>query len=211
MDTNEIREKLKIYKEKALDLKKTISKYITKRELIIIAVVAIGIFLILCDKPCSTDFFFMWKPSFWSMDQIDDASYKIVIPEAGSSDSGIELDSIVITDISHELTDEITTAKEYIIAQIDFQVFNAMDVFVPKNEVREQVEIFETGRLNFGSKYDVYYYIFTPGGEYSGNKILHVAIQKGDKLISAQYRSRWMDFDNNYEEAFEMIKSIRVK
>ncbi|MBO5298647.1 MAG: hypothetical protein J6B51_01040, partial [Clostridia bacterium] len=128
-----------------------------------------------------------------------------------SSDSGIELDNVVIKDISDELTDEITNAKEYIISQIDFQVETAMDVFVPKNEVREQVQIFETGRLDYGKGYDAYYFIFTPGGEYSGNKILQVAIHKDDVLISASFRSRWTKFDKNFDQAFDMIKSIRIK
>ena len=212
MDVNSIKETLEKIKNNILDLKKTLNKYIGKRELILAAVVAVIIFAIVCDKPFSSDYFFMWKPSFWTIEQVgSEANYKIVIPEAGASDSGIELDNVVITDISYELDDKIKTAKDYIISQIDFHVENAMTTYIPKNEVREQVEIFETGRLNYGKGYDVYYWIFTPGGEYSGNKILQVAIQKGDKLINAQFRSRWTKFDKNFDQAFDMIKSIRVK
>lgn len=212
MSTYEIKVKIESILDKLSELKKTISKYVGKRELIIVAVVAVIIFAIVCDKPFSGDYFSMFKPSFWSAQEIkSERSYKITIPEAGSSDSGIELDNVVIKDISDELTDEITNAKEYIISQIDFQVETAMDVFVPKNEVREQVQIFETGRLDYGKGYDAYYFIFTPGGEYSGNKILQVAIHKDDVLISASFRSRWTKFDRNFDQAFDMIKSIRIK
>ncbi len=212
MSTYEIKVKIESILDKLSELKKTISKYVGKRELIIVAIVAVIIFAIVCDKPFSGDYFSMFKPSFWSAQEIkSERSYKITIPEAGSSDSGIELDNVVIKDISDELTDEITNAKEYIISQIDFQVETAMDVFVPKNEVREQVQIFETGRLDYGKGYDAYYFIFTPGGEYSGNKILQVAIHKDDVLISASFRSRWTKFDRNFDQAFDMIKSIRIK
>lgn len=212
MSTYEIKVKIESILDKFSELKKTISKYVGKRELIIVAIVAVIIFAIVCDKPFSGDYFSMFKPSFWSAQEIkSERSYKITIPEAGSSDSGIELDNVVIKDISDELTDEITNAKEYIISQIDFQVETAMDVFVPKNEVREQVQIFETGRLDYGKGYDAYYFIFTPGGEYSGNKILQVAIHKDDVLISASFRSRWTKFDRNFDQAFDMIKSIRIK
>ncbi|MBO5035769.1 MAG: hypothetical protein J6D42_01645 [Clostridia bacterium] len=212
MSTYEIKVKIESILDKLSELKKTISKYVGKRELIIVAIVAVIIFAIVCDKPFSGDYFSMFKPSFWSAQEIkSERSYKITIPEAGSSDSGIELDNVVIKDISDELTDEITNAKEYIISQIDFQVETAMDVFVPKNEVREQVQIFETGRLDYGKGYDAYYFIFTPGGEYSGNKILQVAIHKDDVLISASFRSRWTKFDKNFDQAFDMIKSIRIK
>ena len=212
MSTYEIKVKIESILDKLSELKKTISKYVGKRELIIVAIVAVIIFAIVCDKPFSGDYFSMFKPSFWSAQEIkSERSYKITIPEAGSSDSGIELDNVVINDISDELTDEIANAKEYIISQIDFQVETAMDVFVPKNEVREQVQIFETGRLDYGKGYDAYYFIFTPGGEYSGNKILQVAIHKDDVLISASFRSRWTKFDKNFDQAFDMIKSIRIK
>lgn len=212
MSTYEIKVKIESILDKLSELKKTISKYVGKRELIIVAIVAVIIFAIVCDKPFSGEYFSMFKPSFWSAQEIkSERSYKITIPEAGSSDSGIELDNVVIKDISDELTDEITNAKEYIISQIDFQVETAMDVFVPKNEVREQVQIFETGRLDYGKGYDAYYFIFTPGGEYSGNKILQVAIHKDDVLISASFRSRWTKFDKNFDQAFDMIKSIRIK
>lgn len=212
MSTYEIKVKIESILDKLSELKKTISKYVGKRELIIVAIVSVIIFAIVCDKPFSGDYFSMFKPSFWSAQEIkSERSYKITIPEAGSSDSGIELDNVVIKDISDELTDEITNAKEYIISQIDFQVETAMDVFVPKNEVREQVQIFETGRLDYGKGYDAYYFIFTPGGEYSGNKILQVAIHKDDVLISASFRSRWTKFDKNFDQAFDMIKSIRIK
>ena len=212
MSTYEIKVKIESILDKLSELKKTISKYVGKREIIIVAIVAVIIFAIVCDKPFSGDYFSMFKPSFWSAQEIkSERSYKITIPEAGSSDSGIELDNVVIKDISDELTDEITNAKEYIISQIDFQVETAMDVFVPKNEVREQVQIFETGRLDYGKGYDAYYFIFTPGGEYSGNKILQVAIHKDDVLISASFRSRWTKFDRNFDQAFDMIKSIRIK
>ncbi|MBQ4628341.1 MAG: hypothetical protein IJB44_04620 [Clostridia bacterium] len=212
MSTYEIKVKIESILDKLSELKKTISKYVGKRELIIVAIVAVIIFAIVCDKPFSGDYFSMFKPSFWSAQEIkSERSYKFTIPEAGSSDSGIELDNVVIKDISDELTDEITNAKEYIISQIDFQVETAMDVFVPKNEVREQVQIFETGRLDYGKGYDAYYFIFTPGGEYSGNKILQVAIHKDDVLISASFRSRWTKFDKNFDQAFDMIKSIRIK
>ena len=212
MSTYEIKVKIESILDKLSELKKTISKYVGKRELIIVAIVAVIIFAIVCDKPFSGDYFSMFKPSFWSAQEIkSERSYKITIPEAGSSDSGIELDNVVIKDISDELTDEITNAKEYIISQIDFQVETAMDVFVPKNEVREQVQIFETGRLDYGKGYDAYYFIFTPGGEYSGNKILQVAIHKDDVLISASFRNRWTKFDKNFDQAFDMIKSIRIK
>jgi len=212
MSTYEIKVKIESILDKLSELKKTISKYVGKRELIIVAIVAVIIFAIVCDKPFSGEYFSMFKPSFWSAQEIkSERSYKITIPEAGSSDSGIELDNVVIKDISDELTDEITNAKEYIISQIDFQVETAMDVFVPKNEVREQVQIFETGRLDYGKGYDAYYFIFTPGGEYSGNKILQVAIHKDDVLISASFRSRWTKFDRNFDQAFDMIKSIRIK
>lgn len=212
MSTYEIKVKIESILDKLSELKKTISKYVGKREIIIVAIVAVIIFAIVCDKPFSGEYFSMFKPSFWSAQEIkSERSYKITIPEAGSSDSGIELDNVVIKDISDELTDEITNAKEYIISQIDFQVETAMDVFVPKNEVREQVQIFETGRLDYGKGYDAYYFIFTPGGEYSGNKILQVAIHKDDVLISASFRSRWTKFDKNFDQAFDMIKSIRIK
>ena len=212
MSTYEIKVKIESILDKLSELKKTISKYVGKREIIIVAIVAVIIFAIVCDKPFSGEYFSMFKPSFWSAQEIkSERSYKITIPEAGSSDSGIELDNVVIKDISDELTDEITNAKEYIISQIDFQVETAMDVFVPKNEVREQVQIFETGRLDYGKGYDAYYFIFTPGGEYSGNKILQVAIHKDDVLISASFRSRWTKFDRNFDQAFDMIKSIRIK
>lgn len=212
MDVSAIKETLVKLKNSLIDLKKFLNKYIGKRELIIVAVVAVIIFAIVCDKPFSADYFFMWKPSFWSIEEVgSEQSYKVVIPEAGASDSGIELDNVIIKDISSELNGDIETAKDYIISQIEFHVDNAMNTYIPKNEVREQVEIFETGRLNYGKDYDVYYWIFTPGGEYSGNKILQVAIRKGDRLINAQFRSRWTKFDKNFDQAFEMIKSIRVK
>lgn len=212
MDLSIIKEKIEKIKTSFIDLKKFLNKYIGKREIIIVAVVALIIFAVVCDKPFSSEYFFMWKPSFWTIEQVgSEPNFKVVIPEAGASDSGIELDNVVIKDISNELNDEIKTAKDYIISQIDFQVENAMTTYIPKNEVREQVELFETGRLNYGKDYDVYYCIFTPGGEYSGNKILQVAIRKGDKLINAQYRSRWTKFDKNFDQAFDMIKSIRIK
>ncbi len=211
MDNNENENMLEKLKTNIIDLKKTLSKYITKREIIIVAVVALVVFAILCDKPFSGDFFFMWKPSFWSIETIgSDSGYKVTIPKMGASDSGVELDNIIIKDISSELSDEITSAKDYIVSQINFQVETASNENIPKDVVSEQVQIFETGRVNMGGQ-DAYYFIFTPGGEYSGNKILQVAIKKGDTLVSAQFRSRWMNFDDNFEQAFKMIKSIRIK
>ena len=64
--------------------------------------------------------------------------------------------------------------------------------------------------MNMGGQ-EAYYFVFSPGGEYSGNKLLQVAIKKDDKMILATFRSRWMNFDDNYQKAYNLIKSIRIK
>ena len=209
VNTEEIARKIK---SEAKDLKKTLQKYITKREIMIIAAVALVIFLILCNKPYSGDFFFCWKPSFWSVNKIsDDDGYKIIVPKAGASDSGTELDNVIIKDISSVLSDEIATPEDYIIDQINFQVDRADKSHYPRGTVVEQFQLFDVGSMNMGGGQEAYYFIFSPGGEYSGNKLLQVAIKKDDKLILATFRSRWMSFDDNYQKAYNLIKSIRIK
>jgi len=198
MDTNPAKKKFSLK-----------NKYITKREIIIAAVVAVVIFLIVCDKPMFEDGFTLWKPYLWSTQKLSSGDVIINISKAGASDDAVDLDKVVICDKSSELNDEIQTAKDYITYRINYEVEYSMEE-VPPDKTSEQVQIFETGRLNFGG-YDVYYFIYTPGGEYSGNKTLEVAIRKGDKLYTAEYRSRWMNFDNNYKKAFKMIKTIRIK
>lgn len=74
----------------------------------------------------------------------------------------------------------------------------------------EQFQLFDAGRMDMGDQ-EAYYFVFSPGGEYSGNKLLQVAIKKGDKMILATFRSRWMNFDDNYQKAYNLIKSIRIK
>ena len=198
-------------KSNAGDLKKTLKKYITKREIIIVAAVALVIFLILCNKPYSGDFFFLWRPAFWSVNKIsDDDGYKITVPKAGASDSGTELDNVIIKDISSSLSEEITNPKEYIIDQINFQVDRADKSHYARGIVVEQFQLFDAGRMDMGDQ-EAYYFVFSPGGEYSGNKLLQVAIKKGDKMILATFRSRWMNFDDNYQKAYNLIKSIRIK
>ena len=208
VETVDLTEKIKT---EAKDLKKKLSKYITKREIIIVAAVVLVVFLILCDKPYSADFFFMWKPAFWSVNKIsDDDGYKITVPKAGASDSGTELDNVIIKDISSELTDEIATPKDYIIDQINFQTERADKSHYPRGTVVEQFQLFDAGSMKIGDQ-EAYYFVFSPGGEYSGNKLLQVAIKKGDKMILATYRSRWMYFDDNYQKAYNLIRSIRIK
>ncbi len=193
------------------DIKKKLSKYITKREIIIAAVVALIVFLVLCNKPYFGDFFTVWKPAFWNVTKIaSDGGYKFVIPQAGQSDGGTELDNVIIKDVSSELSDEIQTAKDYILKQMNDQIELADNSLYPRGTTVEQIQIFEVGRMDTAGQ-EMYYFIFTPGGEYSGNKLLQVAIKKGDKLVCATYRSRWMNFDNNYQKAYNMIKSIRIK
>lgn len=195
----------------AADLRKKLSKYITKREIIIAAAVLLIVFLIMCDKPYFGDFFTAWKPAFWSSAKIPgDGGYKFTIPRAGMSDSGTELDNVIIKDVSSSLSDEIRTAQEYIIDQMNFQIDRADKSHYPRGTVVEQVQVFDIGTLKMGDQ-EAYYFIFTPGGEYSGNKLLQVAIKKGDKMICATYRSRWMNFDDNYQKAYNMIRSIRIK
>ena len=46
---------------KDLTIEKFLNKYIGKREIIIVAVVALIIFAVVCDKPFSSEYFFMWK------------------------------------------------------------------------------------------------------------------------------------------------------
>ena len=153
----------------------------------------------------------MWKPSFWSVVKIsDNDGYKVTIPKAGSSDAGTELDNVIIKDISSVLSDEITNPKEYILDQINFQTDRADKSHYARGTVVEQFQLFEVGRMDIGGQ-ESYYFIFSPGGEYSGNKLLQVAIKKGDKMVLATYRSRWMQFDDNYQKAYNLIKSIRIK
>jgi hypothetical protein len=204
----DIPEKLK---SGAKDFRKLISKYITKREIIIVVAVALVIFLVMCDKPYSGDFFSVWRPAFWSVQKIsNDDGYKITIPRAGASDSGVELDNVIIKDISSVLSDEIATPKDYILDQINFQVDRADKSHYARGTVVEQFQLFDVGRMNMSGQ-ESYYFVFSPGGEYSGNKLLQVAVKKGDKMILATYRSRWMNFDDNYQKAYNLINSIRIK
>ena len=183
------------------------SKFITKREIFIILGVAVVIFLIVCSKPYSGEYFSCFKPSFWSVKE-SGGSYIFTIPTAGGDPNSVLEDKVIVTDITSEL-ENYPTPKDYILFRINEEIdYASRDV---ADYQTEPVDIIEVGNLNTRMGQEAYYFIFTPGGEYSGNKIIEVAIKNGDKMVLASFRSRWMKFDNNYKSALKMIKTIKPK
>lgn len=181
--------------------------FIGFREIVGVIVLALIILLFICDKPYDNKDLFFWKPMFWSVTTFEDSSYLVKIPAAGSKENAADLDKVAIKDVSEKL-EVYASPKEYIESRISKEMDDA-DSYT--EGISELFELIEVGYLNMPAGEEAFYMIYTPGGEYSGNKILEVAIKKGDRMFSASYRSRWTSFSNNYSKALGLIKSIRIK
>lgn len=181
-------------------------KFVTKRDIPIIVVIVLIVMAATCPKPCFTDMFFCWRPAFWKMSETS-TSYSFSIPSA-ESDSSADEDKIVIKDVSSEM-DKYPTPEDYIHYRVDYEMYYAS--IESAVTTTEQLDICELGSIKTSSGLSGYYMIFTPGGEYSGNKSFMAILSNGEKMISVTFRSRWMKFENNYKKAFTMIDHLRLR
>jgi hypothetical protein len=172
-------------------------RYISKREIIIALVVSCVIFLILCDKPYITKNFYLFKPFLWKVSASTTLGYSIAAPVIGD-ESDINTDKVVIQDITEEAAG-YATPKDYILKRVN------------EEQTKFEFQWDEVGAFEIGGGQEAYYFIFRPGGEYSGSKNLEVIIKKGETVYMVSYRSNWRRFDGNYKGALRTIKSFRIK
>ena len=172
-------------------------KIITKREVLIALVVFCIIFLILCDKPYFAQDFYLFKPFLWKVSATTTLGYSISAPVIGD-ESDLNSDKVIIMDITEEAAG-YETPKDYVRARLN------------EEQSKFEFQWDEVGSFEIGGNQDAYYFIFRPGGEYSGSKNLEVIIKKDEKVYMVSYRSNWRRFDGNYEGALRTIKSFRIK
>jgi len=176
---------------------------ITIREIMIIAVVALVIFLITCDRPVWEQNFSTIRPSFWKQQNFDGTTL-LKAPSAPGDDE-FNADSFTIQDITEKARD-YATSKDYVLHRVD------EEQSVESNRFEENKFNWEDAGPFIGADgHEAYFFIYRPGGEYSGSKNMEVIIKKGDKTYMLAYRSKWGRFDKNFSKAMKIFTSFKIK